>query len=90
MKREEELHSVFYYYFFKSIFKSFFYSLSGLMISNALNILTVRMQNVDYPNNRSLFRAVKDLVLIDKHRMFYKGLFPISVACTNLYTMADY
>ena len=47
------------------------------------------MQNVDYPNRKSFLRAVKDLVVIDKHRMFYKGLVPITIACTNLYCITD-
>lgn len=64
-------------------------SIGGLMISNTLNIVAVRMQNVDYPNNRSFLRALKDLVVIDKHRMFYKGLVPITIACTNLYCVTD-
>jgi hypothetical protein len=59
------------------------------MVSNALNIVAVRMQNVDYPNNRSFRGAIKDLFVIDKHRMFYKGLVPISIACSNLYFVTD-
>ena len=61
----------------------------ALMVSNALNIVAVRMQNVDYPNYRSLRGAIKDLFVIDKHRMFYKGLVPITIACTNLYCVTD-
>jgi hypothetical protein len=59
------------------------------MLSNALNIVAVRMQNVDYPNNRNFRGAIKDLFVIDKHRMFYKGLVPITIACTNLYCVND-
>ena len=59
------------------------------MLANTLNIVAVRMQNVDYPNNRSFLKAVKDLFVIDKHRMFYKGLLPITIACTNLYCITD-
>jgi hypothetical protein len=69
--------------------KSLSLSIGGLMLSNALNIVAVRMQNVDYPNNRNFRKALKDLVIIDKHRMFYKGLFPITIACTNLYHIPD-
>ena len=30
------------------------------------------------------------MVLIDRHRMFYKGLVPISIAGANLIKAADY
>jgi hypothetical protein len=69
--------------------KSLSLSIGGLMVSNALNIVAVRMQNVDYPNNRNFRKALKDLVIVDKHRMFYKGLLPITIACTNLYHIPD-
>lgn len=58
------------------------------MLANACNIVIVRMQNVDYRNNRKLSGAVKDLFLVDKHRMFYRGLVPISIACANLQSVA--
>ena len=64
--------------------KMFFKNLGEAMILNAINIVTVRMQNVDYTNNRNLFRAVKDLFIIDKHRMLYRGLFPIALGYTYL------
>lgn len=54
------------------------------MFMNAGNIVVVRMQNVEYKHNRSLFKAIKDLFLIDGHRMFYRGLIPISIGCANL------
>jgi hypothetical protein len=69
--------------------KSLSLSIGGLMLSNVMNIVAVRMQNVDYPNNRSFRKALKDLVVVDKHRMFYKGLLPITIACTNLYHIPD-
>ena len=53
----------------------------GLMIGNIANILTVRLQNVDYRLQKGVFGAIKDLFLVDRHRMVYKGLFPIMVAC---------
>ena len=31
-----------------------------------------------------MYGALKDLIVVDKHRMFYKGLFPIMIAFTNL------
>ena len=82
---------------FKQFNRSFYWrigealatSIGGLCISNTLNIVAVRMQNVDYPNRKSFLRAVKDLVVVDKHRMFYKGLVPITIACTNLYCITD-
>ena len=56
----------------------------GLFAGNIGNLITVRMQNVDYRLQKGVFGAVKDLFLVDKHRMLYKGLFPIMVACQNL------
>ena len=47
-----------------------------MMAINVLNIVTIRMQNIDYEHNKSLRRAIKELILIDKHRAIYKGLFP--------------
>jgi len=87
-KREDEIDK-FDRYFIKQISTSIFQASGALMLSNALNIVAVRMQNVDYPNNRSLRGAIKDLFVIDKHRMFYKGLVPITIACTNLYCVTD-
>ena len=75
--------------FYRRIAESLMMSIGGLMISNTLNIVAVRMQNVDYPNRRSFLKALKDLVVVDKHRMFYKGLVPITIACTNLYCVTD-
>ena len=87
-KREDEVDK-FDGYFIKHIGASVGKMACTLMLSNAINILAVRMQNVDYPNNRSFRGAVKDLFVIDKHRMFYKGLVPITIACTNLYCVTD-
>ena len=87
-KREDEIDK-FDGYFIKHIGASVGKMAISLMLSNAINILAVRMQNVDYPNNRSFRGAVKDLFVIDKHRMFYKGLVPITIACTNLYCVTD-
>ena len=42
------------------------------------------MQNVDYRNNRKLSGAIKDLIVIDKHRMLYRGLFPFCFGCNIL------
>ena len=47
------------------------------------------MQNVDYKNNRSLFRAVGDILRYDGLRMFYKGLIPISIGSSNLLSITD-
>ena len=44
------------------VMKSFFTNLGSSMVLNALNIVIVRMQNVDYRHNKSLFMAVKDLI----------------------------
>ena len=76
-------------YFFKNLTLSILKGIGGLMLCNVLNLVSVRMQNVDYPNNRSFTGALKDLIVIDKHRMFYKGLLPITIACTNLYCIQD-
>ena len=54
------------------------------MALNVFNIVVIRMQNVSYINNRSLFGAMKDLIMIDKHRMFYKGLLPQAIASSYL------
>ena len=59
-------------------------TLGAMMVSNTLNIVAVRMQNVDYPNRKSFTKALKDLVIVDKHRMFYKELLPVTIGCTNL------
>ena len=48
----------------------------SVMLWNPLNTLIVRMQCVEFSLKR-LHRAVIDLVRHDKHRMFYRGLFPI-------------
>ena len=66
------------------VMKSFFSNLGSSMVLNAINIIIVRMQNVDYRHNKSLYKAVRDLFYVDKHRMFYRGLVPISVAYMNL------
>lgn len=58
--------------------------LKHMSISNALNIMVVRMQNVDYPHNRSFRKTFKELILHDRFSMFYKGLVPIALACTQL------
>ena len=50
------------------------------MLMNAVNIALLRMQNVQYPNNRSFVKAVRDLFVIDKHTMLYKGLVPTLAA----------
>ena len=88
-KDEEKTFKDYHRSFQRTIAESLAVSIGGLMLSNALNIVAVRMQNVDYPNNRSFLRAVKDLVVVDKHRMFYKGLAPITLACANLYCITD-
>ena len=46
------------------------------MMVNSLNVMAVRMQSVDYQHNRSLRKATRDLIVNDRHRAFYKGLFP--------------
>ena len=61
-----------------------FTGLGTAMILNAANIVIVRMQNVDYRNRKSLLNSIADLVRIDKHRMFYRGLMPISLGCFYL------
>jgi hypothetical protein len=69
-----------YLYFAKSMFSG----LGSAMVLNAFNIAIVRMQNLDYKHNRSIYYTAKDLVMIDKHRMFYRGLVPITIAGGNL------
>ena len=56
---------------------------------NVINILCVRMQNIDYKNNRNIGGAIVDMVKFDRFRMFYKGLVPITVASSNLITIPD-
>ena len=56
---------------------------------HALSILTVRMQNIDYSNNRNFRGAIKDLLTIDKHRCLYRGFVPISIAFMNLRLATD-
>ena len=54
-------------------------------MANVFNLVIVRMQNVDYKHNRNPFRAVKDLVVIDKHRAFYRGMFPFLMGSSFLH-----
>ena len=61
----------------------------GLGIANFWNILAVRMQNIDYKNHRNFFQAVKDGILIDRHRLFYKGLVPQVTGFTILGVFCD-
>mmetsp|Transcript_34727 Transcript_34727/g.53311 ORF Transcript_34727/g.53311 Transcript_34727/m.53311 type:complete len:113 (+) Transcript_34727:791-1129(+) len=58
-------------------------------ITNVLNILTVRLQNADYYHRKNFFGAVKDMIKVDRHRMFYKGLLPLLVASVNLNTGSE-
>ena len=60
------------------------------MLYNIPNILTVRLQNVDYRVEKGLRGALMDLIKVDKHRMFYKGLIPICIACTNVQLIPDF
>ena len=57
------------------------YMISNLLSStisasflNSLNVLTVRMQNIEYQHNKSIRKAIKDMIVNDKFRMFYKGI----------------
>ena len=59
-------------------------TLQTICMINVLNILCVRMQNVDYVHNRSFSKAVKDVITIDKHRMFYRGLPAITISALLL------
>jgi len=59
-------------------------TVATLMLCNVPNLITVRLQNVDYRMEKGLGGALKDLIVVDKHRMFYKGLIPICIACTNV------
>ena len=54
------------------------------MLVNAMNIVLLRTQNIEYRNNKSLLLAVKDVVVVDKHRMLYRGLVPTTFAFTHL------
>ena len=51
---------------------------------NALSVLTVRMQNVDYAHNKNMRKAVVDMVKTDKHRMFYRGAFSLFMSYFTL------
>jgi hypothetical protein len=62
---------------------------TGQMAINVFNILTVRMQNVDYKHNRNMLEAVADLWRVDKLRMFYRGLVPFMFGCTLLQSNAE-
>ena len=49
------------------------YMISNLLSStisasflNSLNVLTVRMQNIEYQHNKSIRRAIKDMIINDK------------------------
>jgi hypothetical protein len=55
------------------------------MLLNMINIVLVRMQNIDYKNNRNVFKAVLDLYKIDGYRAFYIGLVPISIGYAKLH-----
>lgn len=79
-----------YLIFMVLISKNFFYHLGEMMVANVVSLLTVRMQNVDYKNNRNLRAAVKDLFVIDKHRMLYRGLVPLNIGFINLKTCSNF
>eukprot|EP00347_Sterkiella_histriomuscorum_P019673 403340724 len=51
---------------------------------NPLNIMIVRMQCLDYPH-RKFRNALKDMIMHDKHRMFYRGLTPVFMGQVYLY-----
>ena len=51
-------------------------NLAQMMLMNVSNLVVIRMQNVDYAHNRSIRKSMVDLVKMDRHRMFYKGLVP--------------
>ena len=55
-----------------------------MLLLNALNVVTVRMQNVDYKHNRSLRKAVGDLLVNDRFRALYKGIVPQFLAFSSL------
>jgi hypothetical protein len=65
-------------------------TISSMMVHNAVNIVVNRMQNVDYPHRKSFLKTLKDLVVVDKHRMFYKGLLPVTIAVTNLHIINSF
>ena len=59
------------------------------MLMNVWNILIVRMQNIDYENHKSVTRAAQDMLLVDRHRVLYKGLLAQSFGYTVLYGFQD-
>jgi len=61
-----------------------------LFTVNTLNILSLRMQNVDYIYNKSTFKTLKHALVIDKHRIFYRGAVPLFVGLVNLQFTTDY
>ena len=65
-------------------------TVATLMLCNVPNLITVRLQNVDYRIEKGLRGAIKDLFFVDKHRMFYKGLVPICIACTNVQIIPEF
>lgn len=79
-----------YFIFLVLSSKNFFHNLGEMMVYNIVSLLTVRMQNVDYKNNRNLRAAIKDLFLIDKHRMLYRGLVPMQFGFSNLKASSNF
>ena len=66
------------------ILKTVANAMYSLMVGNAINILIVRMQNIEYEHYGSFRGTLKDMIVKDKHRMFYRGLVPQVIAFTNL------
>jgi hypothetical protein len=54
----------------------FYWFLFTVALWNPLNILTVRMQCVDFPI-RKFRHALWDMIKHDRLSMFYRGLFPV-------------
>lgn len=64
----------------------------SLLLWNPLNILIVRMQNIDYPL-RKFRHAFADMLKHEPIRMFYKGLVPIMMGQIYLHSalsLAEY
>jgi hypothetical protein len=67
---------------------------SGVIVQagciNVLNLLSVRCQNIDYKHHKSLLLASIDTLKVDRHRIFYKGLYPSMLGMSILYVTVDF
>ena len=55
-----------------------------MSLGNFFNILAVRMQNIEYNHNRSISKAIVEIISTDKARFLYKGLILSNVGFSIL------